>query len=183
MRTGMRRLAVLLFAGVLMAAVHPEAILKSTQSSVEAGRDLPLVGEEFSNGETFRLVLLGALNDYALGDVDTNDEGKFTIDLAIPANVRPGQYQLVAYAPDGDRSATMDVSVTAASPEAAEEGQGVKKGEGSVPPTAAGSGSAAIAAKLRRAIMEGAYVYRERLPSERELAEQRREELEKEAGL
>ena len=122
MRNGMRRLAVLVFAGVLMAAVHPEAILKSTQSSVEAGRDLPLVGEEFSNGETFRLVLLGALNDYALRDVDTNDEGKFTIDLAIPANVRPGQYQLVAYAPDGDRSATLDLSVLAASPDAAEEG-------------------------------------------------------------
>ena len=122
MRTGMRRLAVLLFAGVLMAAVHPEAILKSTQSSVEAGRDLPLVGEEFSNGETFRLVLLGALNDYALGDVDTNDEGKFTIDLAIPANVRPGNYQLVAFAPDGDRVATLDVSVTAASPAATGEG-------------------------------------------------------------
>ena len=47
----------------------------------------------------------------------------------------------------------------------------MKKDEASVPPTAAGSGSAAIAAKLRRAIMEGAYVYRERLPSERELAE------------
>ena len=118
----MRRLAVLVFAGVLMAAVHPEAILKSTQSSVEAGRDLPLVGGEFSNGETFRLVLLGALNDYPLRDVDTNDEGKFTIDLAIPANVRPGQYQLVAYAPDGDRTATMDVSVTAAATETAEEG-------------------------------------------------------------
>ena len=47
----------------------------------------------------------------------------------------------------------------------------MKKDEGSVPPSAASSGSAAIAAKLRRAILEGVYVYRERLPGERELAE------------
>ena len=38
-------------------------------------------------------------------------------------------------------------------------------------PSAASSGSAAIATNLRRAILDGAYGYRERLPSERELAE------------
>ncbi len=40
-----------------------------------------------------------------------------------------------------------------------------------IAPSAASSGSAAIAANLRRAILDGAYGYRERLPSERELAE------------
>lgn len=125
MRTGMRRLAVLVLAGVLMAAVHPEAILKSTQSTVETGRDLPLVGEEFGNGGTFTLVLLGALNEYTLRDVEANADGTFSIDLGIPENVRPGNYQLVAFAPDGDRAATLDVSVTAVAPAVANEGPDV----------------------------------------------------------
>ena len=116
------RFAVLALTGVLIAAVHPEAVLKSSQSAVEAGQDLPLVGEEFGNGGTFSLVLLGALNEYALREVKASENGTFTIDLGIPANVRPGQYQLVAYAPDGDRVATLDVSVMAASPATAEQG-------------------------------------------------------------
>jgi DNA-binding FadR family transcriptional regulator len=47
----------------------------------------------------------------------------------------------------------------------------VKAEEKTHPPSAASSGSAAIAAKLRRAILDGAYDYRERLPGERELAD------------
>ena len=121
MRTGKTTLAVLLLAGVLVAAVHPEAVLKSTQSKVEVGGDLPLIGEEFGDGGTFTLVLLGALNEYTLRDVEASKDGTFSLDLGIPENVRPGNYQLVAYAPDGDRVATLDVSVIAASPVAADE--------------------------------------------------------------
>lgn len=123
MRTGMiSRILLLALVGVSIAAVHPEAVLKSSQSVVEAGGDLPLIGEEFGDGGMFTLVLLGALNEYTLRDVEASEDGTFTIDLAIPANVRPGNYQLVAFAPDGDRAATLDVSVTAASPAATEEG-------------------------------------------------------------
>ncbi len=39
------------------------------------------------------------------------------------------------------------------------------------PPAAATTGAAAIASQLRRAILDGSYDYRERLPSERELAD------------
>ncbi len=123
MRNGpISRVFLLALVGVSIAAVHPEAVLRSSQSAVEVGGDLQLIGEEFGNGGTFTLVLLGALNEYALGDVEADDEGTFRIDLDIPANVRPGQYQLVAYASDGDRAATLDVSVTAASPATAEQG-------------------------------------------------------------
>ncbi len=117
----MRRMVLLVSAGVLMGAVHPEAILKSTQSSVEAGQALPLVGEKFDGGMTVNLVLLGALTEYTLGDVTADDAGTFTLDLSIPANVRPGQYQLIALADDGDRAAVMDVSILAAASDTSNE--------------------------------------------------------------
>ncbi len=103
---------VLLFAG-LIGAVHSEAVLTSSQSSVEAGKTLPLKGEKFSKGETFKLVLLGALNEYTLREVEAGADSTFSIELEVPVEVRPGQYQLVAYAPDGDRAATLDLSVLA----------------------------------------------------------------------
>ncbi len=111
---------VLLLAG-LTGAAHPEAVLKSSQSSVEAGKKLALNGEEFSEGETYKLVLLGALNDYTLREVKAGADGTFSVELDVPADVRPGQYQLVAYAPDGDRVATLDLSVLAAAPGTSDE--------------------------------------------------------------
>jgi hypothetical protein len=124
----MKRLAVLAVIGGLIAAVHPESVLKSAQSAVAAGGELQLEGAEFSEGGTFGLVLLGALNEYTLEDVQANEDGVFAIGLGIPANVRPGQYQLVAYAADGDRAATLDVLITAVSQESA--GQGCEGAEG-----------------------------------------------------
>jgi len=118
----MKRLAVLAVIVGLIAAVHPESVLKSSQSAVAAGGDLQLEGAEFSEGGTFSLVLLGALNEYTLEDVQANEDGAFTIGLSIPANVRPGQYQLVAYAADGDRAATLDVLITAVSQASAGQG-------------------------------------------------------------
>jgi DNA-binding FadR family transcriptional regulator len=48
---------------------------------------------------------------------------------------------------------------------------GANDGTAAEPPAAVTTGSAAIAAQLRRGILDGAYNYRERLPSERELAD------------
>lgn len=120
----MKRVVLLAFAGVLVGAAHPEAVLKSSQSSVEAGQLLSLSGEKFDEGGTVDLVLLGVLTEYALREVTANDDGTFTLELGIPENVRPGQYQLVAYAPDGDRVATLDLSVLAAAPASSDKLQG-----------------------------------------------------------
>jgi hypothetical protein len=99
--------------GVSLAAVHG-AVLKSSLSSVEAGRVLPLQGAEFHAG-TFSLVLVGVFDEYSLGDVVIGESGTFSIDLEISASLRPGQYQVVAFTAEGEREAALDMSVAAAS--------------------------------------------------------------------
>lgn len=107
------RLGLLALVGVSLAAVHG-AVLKSSLSSVEAGRVLPLQGAEFHAG-TFSLVLVGVFDEYSLGDVVIGESGTFSIDLEISASLRPGQYQVVAFTAEGEREAALDMSVAAAS--------------------------------------------------------------------
>jgi len=99
---------------VLMAAVHG-AVLKSTLESVEAGQHLPLVGEDFHEGMTVSLVLVGLFDEYSLGSATADDEGGFTMDVEIPVDAQDGDYHLVAYEPSGERAAALDVVVLAAS--------------------------------------------------------------------
>jgi hypothetical protein len=98
-----------------MAAVHGAA-MKSSQSGVEAGKELPLEGTGFHGGQTVTLVLLGTLTEYTLRDVTVDDAGVFALDIAVPADVRPGQYQLLALSgvEKDVREAQMDLSVMAA---------------------------------------------------------------------
>lgn len=109
------RLALLGAVSLTMAAVHGAA-MKSSQSGVEAGKELPLEGTGFHGGQTVTLVLLGTLTEYTLRDVTVDDAGTFVLDIAVPADVRPGQYQLLALSgEDKDvREAQMDLSVMAA---------------------------------------------------------------------
>ena len=110
----------LALVAVLMAAVHG-AVLKSALESVEAGRVLPLVGADFPDGMTVSLVLVGVFDEHPLGEATANDEGGFTIDLEIPADARPGAYQMVAYEPSGERGTALDITVLAASAPAVTE--------------------------------------------------------------
>ncbi len=123
MTMGMRlisRLALLGAVSVTMAAVHGAA-LKSSQTGVEAGQALPLEGTGFHSGQTVTLVLLGALTEYTLRDVTVDGEGVFAFSIEVPADVRPGQYQLLALSGEDVREAQMDLSVMAASQVAAAE--------------------------------------------------------------
>ena len=105
-----------LFGTVLltMAAVHGAA-LKSTETAVEAGQMFPLEGTGFHAGQTVRLVLLGTLTEYTLREVTLDDNGVFALDVEVPVDVRPGQYQLVALSGEDTREAQMDLSVMAVS--------------------------------------------------------------------
>ena len=79
---------------------------------MEAGRVLPLEGEGFHEA-TFKLVLVGVLNEHNLRDVEVGESGTFSIELEIAADVRPGQYQVVAFNAEGEREAALDVSLSA----------------------------------------------------------------------
>lgn len=95
------------------APVHGDATLKSPASSVAAGDSLTLNGEDFVPGESYKLVLRGALAEYELGTASPKPDSTFTRGLAVPRDVRTGQYKIVAVAPDGDDVATLDMVVTA----------------------------------------------------------------------
>ncbi|HZD04402.1 MAG TPA: hypothetical protein VE173_05780, partial [Longimicrobiales bacterium] len=64
--TAVITLATLAFAAS-EALAHGEATLKSPVSSVVAGASLTLNGEDFAPGESYKLVLRGALSEYDLG--------------------------------------------------------------------------------------------------------------------
>ena len=108
------RVGSLALVAVLMAAVHG-AVLTSSMESVEAGQVLPLVGADFHEGMTVSLALVGVFDEHEMGEATASDEGAFTKDLEIPVLARPGDYQVVAYEPSGDRAAALDVTVLAAS--------------------------------------------------------------------
>lgn len=101
--------AILLLAA--MAHAHEEGVLTVGSNRVAAGSSLRINGEKFSGGASYGLALKGALREYQLGVVEANEEGAFGLDLAIPADVLPGSYRLVAVAADGDDAAGVDIEI------------------------------------------------------------------------
>lgn len=114
-------------------AVHGEATLEASATSVAAGGSLTLRGALFVPGEAHRLVLRGTLDDHELGTVTAGADSTFTRELTIPAGVRPGNYRLVAVAPDGDEVATLDLPVLEARPAASDPGEATPAAEGTAP--------------------------------------------------
>ncbi|MBI4538272.1 MAG: hypothetical protein HY704_02010 [Gemmatimonadetes bacterium] len=111
--------AALLFAAVPATGwAHGEGVLKSSGSSAAAGSSLPVQGSSFERGVHLRLVLVGALEEYALGEATADSAGAFALEVRVPREAKTGQYRLVAVAPDGDRVATLDLMVTEAGADA-----------------------------------------------------------------
>lgn len=83
------------------------------QSVIHEVAQSPLEGEGFHEA-TFKLVLVGVFDEYTLQDVEVGESGTFSIELEISADVRAGQYQVVALNDGGERQAALDISVSAA---------------------------------------------------------------------
>lgn len=111
---GPRAAAVLLTAVVPLAWVHPEAVLESDRTTVDAGGALPLRGSQFGENGTYALRLLGTFDDYDLGEAKSDGDGRFAMEVVVPVDVRPGAYRVIAVASDGDVLARLAMSVHAA---------------------------------------------------------------------
>jgi hypothetical protein len=111
------------------ALAHEDAVLASNQSSVGAGTALTVRGSDFTAEESYKLRLLGALTEYDLVEVKADTAGAFALDVAIPLEARPGAYQVVAIAPDGDAVARLDVTVLEAAATPMESMQSPRAGE------------------------------------------------------
>lgn len=105
-------LAALALAIAGPAAAHEDAVLESYQSVVAAGGVLAVTGRDFTEGQSYALRLVGALDEYDLGDIRAAAGGRFSIELEIPATVKPGVYTVRAIAADGDDVASLDLTLT-----------------------------------------------------------------------
>lgn len=95
-------------------AAHGEATLRSPSGSVPAGETILLNGSGFTPGQTHRLLLRGTLEERELQRVTAAADSTFSVEVRVPGGARPGQYRIVAVAPDGDEVATLNLAVLAA---------------------------------------------------------------------
>lgn len=115
---GVTALAALLAAALLAAApsaveAHGEGTLELASASVAAGEEVAVRGSGFETGSSYRLVLVGALEEREIGEVRPDSAGEFARSLAVPADLGDGRYQLTAVAPDGDVVARAELAVVA----------------------------------------------------------------------
>lgn len=108
--------AALLAAVVLALApsplqAHGEGTLELASASAAAGEEVGLRGSGFETGASYRLVLVGALEEREIGEVRPDSAGEFSRSLPVPADVEEGRYQVTAVAPDGDVVARADLAV------------------------------------------------------------------------
>ena len=69
------------------------------------GATMTVFGTEFARNSSVRLELRSILESYVFGRVQTSAKGTFQQIVTIPAGSKPGQYTIVAVAPDGDVAA------------------------------------------------------------------------------
>lgn len=91
---------------------HEHGILKLAKRELVAGDSVPLAGEKFAHRGSITLFLTGIRGKIRLQQLRADEKGAFTMSLHVPADLSPGDYRLVAVAPDGDEVASLDVSVT-----------------------------------------------------------------------
>ena len=107
--------AAALVTGVPSAFAHETGVITLSAKQLPAGSELIIRGAKLSKGGSVRLELRGALKTFSFGRVRTDTAGAFEQRVTIPADAKPGEYKVVAVAPDGDVTARAELVVTAAS--------------------------------------------------------------------
>lgn len=116
MRRGIRLLGLLalLAAGAAPAFAHGTS-LKVDKATAAPGETITLKGEGVTGAGEIRLSLSG-VQDYQLGTAKGNEHGQFEARVTLPADVRPGDYLVVA---ENEKRATAKLKVVAGAAQAA----------------------------------------------------------------
>ena len=107
-------LLALLPAGAVPAFAHGTS-LKVDKATAAPGETITLKGEGVTGAGEIRLSLSG-VQDYQLGTAKGNEHGQFEARVTLPADVRPGDYLVVA---ENEKRATAKLKVAAGAAQAA----------------------------------------------------------------
>ncbi|MEX2284124.1 MAG: hypothetical protein WEE89_16680 [Gemmatimonadota bacterium] len=110
--------SLLLMACLPVTAVaHETGVIRLGAKTASAGGQLEIRGSKLTKGTEFRLELRGVMKTFTLLNVRTDTTGQFVVHLSLPADAAPGNYTVVAVAPDKDVVARADLAMTAAVPQ------------------------------------------------------------------
>jgi len=101
------------------ASAHGTGAISLSSKQSSPGLTITIFGTEFVHNSSVRLELRSILEKVVFGRVQTGAKGTFQQIVTIPANSKPGQYTIVAVAPDGDvaAQATLMIADVAAAQE------------------------------------------------------------------
>ena len=108
---------LLLTVGTISAFAHGTS-LKVDKATAAPGETITLKGEGITGGE-IKLTLSG-VQDYPLGTAKGDEHGRFEARVTLPADVRPGDYMVIA---ESGKRATAKLKVREGAPAAAAAGQ------------------------------------------------------------
>jgi len=112
------RLIIFLVALVLLpvrnAFAHGTGAISLSSKQTSPGAALTIFGTEFQHNSSVRLELRSILDKVVFGRVQTSGMGMFQQIVTIPLSSKPGQYSIVAVAPDGDVAAQATLMIGAA---------------------------------------------------------------------
>ena len=107
-------LGFILSVGVAVTAMAHEGTgeeaIEVEPSAIAAGDSVVLAGSGLEPNDERVIVLVGEHDTLHLTEVDTDDEGMFSLDVAIPGHLPAGTYELQAI---GDETLTVPLAVTA----------------------------------------------------------------------
>jgi len=96
------------------AFAHGTGAISLSSKQSAPGGTITIFGTKFAANSSVRLELRGVLQSNVFGRVQTSAKGTFQQIVTIPATSKPGQYSIVAVAPDGDVVAQAMVMIAAA---------------------------------------------------------------------
>jgi len=112
------RSGILLFALAVVplrnASAHGSGAISLSSKQSSPGSTITVFGTEFAPNSSVRLELHSTLEKIVFGRVQTSAKGTFQQIVTIPATSRPGQYSIVAVAPDGDVAAQATLMIAEA---------------------------------------------------------------------